>query len=294
MKTKMQAVMRPGRICGSRMWRNAVIGLAPEVLGRRQLGEIEALERGVQDQRRERDVDVRQDDERPEVVVDEQQRRLGDDPEAHEDLVERAVLAQDRLPRVDPQQVARPERDDDDEQGDPRPPSRDVAGEEVGDGERDDEADDRDRRAHDHGLEERPDVRRVREEVLRSCPGSRPGRRRGSRSSTTARRRTSPRGARRTGPTQDDHRRKERRQLTQTRAARPRPTTAGGAGSAPPTISVAMGGELGSEDLVEELDRLLGRRARALRGRLGEDVSSALLYRYRSARSSLPWSTRTL
>ena len=76
MNTKMQAVMRPGRICGSRMCRNACDRPGAEVLGGRQLGEVEPLERGVQHQRGERDVDVHEDDERPEVVVDEQQRRL--------------------------------------------------------------------------------------------------------------------------------------------------------------------------------------------------------------------------
>ena len=29
MNTKMQAVIRPGRICGSSTWRNAAIGRAP-------------------------------------------------------------------------------------------------------------------------------------------------------------------------------------------------------------------------------------------------------------------------
>ena len=127
MNTKMQAVMRPGRICGSRTWRNASIGSRAEVLGSGQLGEIEPLEGRVQDQCRERDVDVDQDDERRDVVVDEQARRLGDHPERHEHLVERAALAEDRLPRVDAQQVARPEGDDDDEQRDARPAAGDVA-----------------------------------------------------------------------------------------------------------------------------------------------------------------------
>ena len=89
MKTKIAAVMRPGRICGSRTWRNALVGPRAEVLGGGQLGEVESFERRVEDQDRERQVDVRQDDERPDVVVDEEPRRLGRcRPSAHEDLVE--------------------------------------------------------------------------------------------------------------------------------------------------------------------------------------------------------------
>ena len=74
MNTKMQAVMMPGRICGSRMCRSAWSGLAPEVLRRLQLSEVEAFEGGIEGQRREREVDVDQHDEDADVVVDEQAR----------------------------------------------------------------------------------------------------------------------------------------------------------------------------------------------------------------------------
>ena len=187
----------------------------PEVLRRGELREVEALEGGVQDQRGERDVQVHEHQERPEVVVGEEQRRLLEDPETHQDLVERSALAEDGLPRVHAQEVARPERDDDDEQGDPGPASRDVAGEEVGDDERHDETDDRDPRPDRHGLQERPNVRRVREEVLvvLQAPD-------GDDVEVLVRRPHRVDEHHRQGNEEqaddDDHRRKERRELTKT------------------------------------------------------------------------------
>ena len=80
-------------------------------------------------------------------------------PDAHEELVERAVLAEDRLPGVDADQVAGPERDDHREQDRPLRPAAGVAHEEVGERQADGQRRRRDERAHDQGLEERPEVR---------------------------------------------------------------------------------------------------------------------------------------
>ncbi len=91
MNTKMQAVMIPVRICGSRMCRNAWSGSRAQVLGGVELGEVELLERRVEGQRREREVDVHEHDEDPDVVVDEQRRRLLDEAEAHEDWLSAPV-----------------------------------------------------------------------------------------------------------------------------------------------------------------------------------------------------------
>ena len=134
MNTKMQAVMIPVRIWGTQDVPERLVGPRAEVLGRVELGEVELLEGRVEGQRREREVDVHEHDEDPEVVVDEQGRGLLDQADAHEELVERPGLAEDRLPGVDPEQVARPERDDDRQQDDALDAPADVPDEEVGEG----------------------------------------------------------------------------------------------------------------------------------------------------------------
>ena len=136
----------------------------PQVLGRVQLGEVELLEGRVQGEGREREVDVHEHDEDRQVVVDEQRRRLVDEPDAHEELVQRPRLAQDRLPGVDPEQVARPERDDDREEHDALPAPAHVAHEEVRERQGDGQPGQGHGRPHEQGLEERPDVRGLVEE----------------------------------------------------------------------------------------------------------------------------------
>ena len=73
-----------------------------EVLGGVELREVELLERRVEREDREREIDVRDHHEHAQVVVDEQGGGLLDEPGCHQELVERTRLAQDRLPGVDP------------------------------------------------------------------------------------------------------------------------------------------------------------------------------------------------
>ena len=61
MNTKMQAVMRPGRIRQEDV-SEGLDRAGAQVLGGRQLGEIEAVERRVQNQHGEWDIDVDEDD----------------------------------------------------------------------------------------------------------------------------------------------------------------------------------------------------------------------------------------
>ena len=73
MNTKMQAVMMPGPDLGQQDVAERLVRPRPEVLGGVELGEVELLERRVEGQRGEREVDVDEDDEDAQVVVDEQE-----------------------------------------------------------------------------------------------------------------------------------------------------------------------------------------------------------------------------
>src|SRR4029453_11248758 len=60
---------------------------------------------------------------------------------------------------------------------------------------------------------------------------------------------------------------------SRSRMRRPRETTVGGVASTPPTASTVMSGGSRAEDLVEQLDRLRCRRARALEDHVREHVA---------------------
>ena len=130
--TKMQAVMIPAG-SGAAARGGSPGRAGPQVLGRRELAEVEPLQRRIQGQRREREVQVHQHDEHGRsrcrrTAASAPRRR----PRPIEHLVDHAPLAEDRLPRVDPQQVARPERHDHREQHDPCPAAADVTDQVVG------------------------------------------------------------------------------------------------------------------------------------------------------------------
>ena len=135
-----------------------------EILGRIQLGEVEFLERGIEGQRGEREVDVDQDDEDGEIVVDEQRGRVLDDAGGHQELVERPFLAKDGLPGVHTEQIARPERNDHRQQHGSLEAPAHIPDQEIRERQRDRQARRGHRRCHHEGLDEGPDVGRLIEE----------------------------------------------------------------------------------------------------------------------------------
>src|SRR3989304_5520947 len=80
------------------------------IRGRVQLVEVELRQGRVEGQRREREVDVEQDEPDTQVVVDEEAGRFIDQADAHEELVERPLLAEEGLPGVGSPQGGRAAR----------------------------------------------------------------------------------------------------------------------------------------------------------------------------------------
>ena len=79
MKTKITAVVIPGRICGSRIAQDRRPRRRAEVHRRLELVPVEPLERRVQRQRREREVEVDEhEDHRRPVVEEERDGLVGD------------------------------------------------------------------------------------------------------------------------------------------------------------------------------------------------------------------------
>ena len=76
MKTKMTAVVMPGLICGSiTRAESADVGGA-KIPGRAHLSPVEPLERRVQRQRREREVEIHQHEDHGWPVIEEPARRV--------------------------------------------------------------------------------------------------------------------------------------------------------------------------------------------------------------------------
>ena len=117
MKTRKKAAMTPGRLSGSVTRRNCCSRARVQVGGGVEQRRIDPLEGGVDRQRRERDPDVDEGDGHRDAVV-EQSRRAGSSirPLPDQERVDDALLAEHQLPGHDPQQVARPERDEQQDQ----------------------------------------------------------------------------------------------------------------------------------------------------------------------------------
>ena len=136
MKTKITAVTIPGLICGSRILSDRRARRRAEVHRRLELVPVEALERRVQRQRREREVEVDEDEDHRRPVVEEERDRLVVIPVQLEEAVDRALRAEDVDPRVDAEQVARPERQDHEQEQQPWQSPRHVPDEPVRERER--------------------------------------------------------------------------------------------------------------------------------------------------------------
>ncbi len=130
-----------------------------------ELVPVEPLERRVERQRREREVEVDEHEDHRRPVVEEERHRLVGDVRPLQEAVDRSALAEDVEPRVDAEQVARPEREDDEHEQEALELPRHVADEPVGERERDQ---DRDRGRGDGDPDrrpERPEIGRDAEEV---------------------------------------------------------------------------------------------------------------------------------
>ena len=110
---KIEPATIPGSASGNSTLRNVRQPRRAEV--GRGLEEVvrDALERGVHGNDHEREPDVGEDEPHPPVRVQQVDVR---EPDLVQRPVERAVVAEDRPPGVDPNEVARPEREEDRDQ----------------------------------------------------------------------------------------------------------------------------------------------------------------------------------
>src|SRR5581483_6450914 len=120
---------------------------------------VEALDRRVQGQRADREVEVDEHEDHRGAVVEEDAERVVRDPQPLQEPVEHTLLAEDRQPRVHAEQVARPERDDHEHEERRTEARRHVARQPVRERERES---DRDRRRENGDPQRRPHRRHVR------------------------------------------------------------------------------------------------------------------------------------
>ncbi len=145
----------PGAASGRTIWRRVAMGPAPEVPGRLQERPIEPLQADVDGQDHERQV----------VVDDAQRDREGrvqeldvTEPDPAQDA-RHAVGPEQGHPGVGPDEEARPERDDDQGDEDELPAAPDLEGQDVGDREGHQQADDRVERGQPERVGQRRDAR---------------------------------------------------------------------------------------------------------------------------------------
>ena len=91
MKTKITLVVIPGLICGSRILRIGGQRGRAEVHRRLELIPVEPLERRVERQRREREVEVREHEDHGGAVVEEERERVAREVDRLQEPVDRAL-----------------------------------------------------------------------------------------------------------------------------------------------------------------------------------------------------------